>query len=258
MKKIFLILVLITSTSVHANLYEELTGEAAAKRTQEAQARAQAARVRAQAARQQAAQKRQEIANKRAQMEADKKAMEAWYTETKTFVAHEVTKMPSRSDQIARLHTNLLDQVAKVKVIKDAFKIYADQVVKCSKAAEGALVISKLASSQQIGTGNLLMSYAMARQENDLLQLAGLNSLAWNRGYEAMYSTLPAAQHLEAQLKAFIVGVNLESATETMNLINNVLAGLELQAERAAKLLEGSNNLKVAYQEIHNEMQNKK
>lgn len=258
MKNIILILIATSTFSVHAaGFFEELTGEAARQRTAEARAQAEAARNQAQQAINQAQARRNEIAAKRAQMESDRKKMEAWYKETHSFVAAEATKIPGRTEQIARLRANLLDQIAKVHTIRDVFKAYAEQALRCSKAAEGALQISQLASRQQIGTGNLLVSFAMARQESDILQLGGLNSLAWNRGYEALYSTLPATQHLEAQLRAYVGAVNVESATETMNLIQSVLAGLEVQAERAGRLFEGSNQLQVAYTEIQKEMAKK-
>lgn len=259
MKNCILSILLFLSSSAFANdPWAELTGDAARKRTAEARERTAAMRASIAAANQEIFRKRAEIEAERAEIERNKIKMQSWRSETIAFVGTEVKRTQAQTEQIGSLLNSLKDQQTLVQDIQKAYVEYANNAIRCSKAAQGAVLLSRLAIESKLSSGVLILSYLSAKQEKDPQQQAALTTLAWEHGREALSSVDPLSQRLESTLNKVADQINPESLTQTMALLTSTAEGLQVQLDRAQSLYEGSAFLSQAYSTVQNEMMNGK
>jgi hypothetical protein len=250
MKTYICISIFFLSLTAGANPFDELTGDAARARTAEARAKADSLRAATAAALNEINQKRALIESTKNQIAADQEKLKAWTHETRIFVEAEIAGLPEKTRQTGLLAESLKNQATLVAQIRKSFSQYAQSAVKYSDAAKSAWQLNQLARRSDLSAGEIFMAYLSALKEIDLYQAGSLSALAWQKGPEALYSTEPVIQHLEATLSHFIQRVDAESVVETLTIIKALDEGLQVQVMRATKLHEGANSLGQVFMEV--------
>lgn len=245
MKNAIVITLTLLCASGHADIFSELTGDAARRRTSEAREKRDAMRAQVAQLNRLVEAKRQEIAQQQGLITNEIQNARTLRQTLVTMIQKEVARLDQQINAQAALNETLAKVSGSMQRFERDMQGFSSAAVRVVATAQAMVKMSDAVQSNPPGALAWKMAYGRTYVDVTKAQVVLLNELATTQNDQ------PAAvDYLGTVGRQLLTSVDVPALKEARRQTGELRQGLMMQTEQTTSLLEASRKIQLSYQQM--------